>query len=315
MIGLMTEPVLILTMKWGTLYGANDVNRLYRQVRRHLVRPHRFICFTDDSAGIDPGVEALPLPELGLPKGHGDTRWRKLALFHRDLGGFAGMAALFLDLDLVVVNDILPFFDLQGAFHTIRDDDLFRPKPLRRINAERDRFLHSVGNSSIFRYVVGDHADILDAIWPIRSPRWRDIRSASSSRAPSWPRTVTCTTGRAAGASASRTTACCAICVAICPIRLYLPGHGSCCSPARRRWMMSFPAEAINGIVASAISRGYVALGRGPPANDSQSIPVLETVTPHRLGGGRDFGARPCFRQTWTGCTVGRQSDCLSGAL
>ncbi len=83
----MTEPLLILTMKWGTLYSSADVNRLAAQVRRHLDRPHRFICFTDDAAGLDPQVEALPLPELGLPQGHSDTRWRKLALFRRDLGG------------------------------------------------------------------------------------------------------------------------------------------------------------------------------------------------------------------------------------
>lgn len=159
----MTQPVLILTMKWGTLYSAEDVNRLYGQVRRHLDRPHRFVCFTDDAAGIDPGVEALPLPELGLPKGHGDTRWRKLALHRPDLGGFAGMTALFLDLDLVVVDDLAPFFDLPGDFFIIRDDDLFRAKPLRRVNPGRDQFLHSVGNSSVFRYVIGAHSYILDA--------------------------------------------------------------------------------------------------------------------------------------------------------
>ena len=159
----MTEPVLILTMKWGTVYGAEDVNRLYRQVARHLSRPHRFICFTDDARGIDPGVEALLLPELGLPPSHGDTRWRKLALFRRDLGGFTGKTALFLDLDLVVVDDLSPFFDLPGKFLIIRDDDLFRAKPLRKINPARDRFLHSVGNSSVFRYEVGAHSYILDA--------------------------------------------------------------------------------------------------------------------------------------------------------
>lgn len=159
----MTEPVLILTMKWGTLYSSEDVNRLARQVRRHMDRPYRFICFTDDASGIGEGVEALPLPELGLPKGHGDTRWRKLALFRRDLGGFAGATALFLDLDLVVVDGLAPFFDLEGDFFIIRDDDLFRPKPLRKVNPQRDAFLHSVGNSSVFRYRVGDHAYILDA--------------------------------------------------------------------------------------------------------------------------------------------------------
>lgn len=157
-----TEPVLILTMKWGTLYRADDVNRLARQVRRHLSRPHRFICFTDDSLGFEPGVEAFPLPELGLPAGHKDTRWQKLALHRKDLFGLQGVA-LFLDLDLVVVDDLAPFFDLPGDFYIIRDDDLFRPKPLRRINPERDRFLHSVGNSSVFRYRVGAHSYILEA--------------------------------------------------------------------------------------------------------------------------------------------------------
>lgn len=155
------EPVLILTMKWGTLYSSDDVNRLAAQVRRHLARPHRFICFTDDATGLDAQVEAMDLPEMGLPQGHADTRWRKLALFRRDLGGLSG-TALFLDIDLVVVDDLQPFFDLPGDFFIIRDDDLFRAKPLRKVNPARDQFLHSVGNSSVFRYTIGDHAYVLD---------------------------------------------------------------------------------------------------------------------------------------------------------
>lgn len=158
----MSEPVLILTMKWGTLYGPEYVNNLAEGVRRHLARPHRFICFTDDATGLDAGIEALPLPDLGLPPGHKDSRWRKLALFRRDLAGLQG-TALFLDLDLVVMDALDPFFDLPGDFFIIRDDDLFRAKPLRKVNAARDAFLHSVGNSSVFRYRIGDHAYILDA--------------------------------------------------------------------------------------------------------------------------------------------------------
>lgn len=158
----MSEPVLILTMKWGTLYSADDVNRLARQVRRHLNRPYRFICFTDDSAGFEPGIEAFPLPELDLPPGSGDTRWRKLALFKRDLSGLKGIA-LFMDLDLVVVGGLDAFFDFPGGFTIIRDDDLFRPKPLRKINRARDAFLHAVGNTSVFRFEVGAYSRILDA--------------------------------------------------------------------------------------------------------------------------------------------------------
>ncbi|MFB2550674.1 hypothetical protein [Ensifer soli] len=157
-----TETVNVLCMKWGSLYDRDYVNNLYRGVRRHLKRPHRFVCFTDDASGLDAGIEVFPLPDLDLPAGHRDNRWRKLALFQKDLAGLSG-TALFLDLDLVIVDDIDCFFDMPGAFRIIRDDDLFRAKPLRRIRPERDRFLASVGNSSVFRYEIGAHTYILDA--------------------------------------------------------------------------------------------------------------------------------------------------------
>ncbi|WP_420585787.1 hypothetical protein [Ruegeria sp.] len=155
------QPVLILTMKWGTMYGPEYVNRLARGVQRHLSRPHRFICFTDDTSGLDEGIEALPLPELNLPDGHNDTRWRKLALFSKDLFGLSG-TALFLDLDQVIVGSLDCFFEDDAPFRIIRDDTLFRAKPLRRINPQRDSFLASVGNSSVFRYEIGAHSYIVD---------------------------------------------------------------------------------------------------------------------------------------------------------
>ncbi|MFN3526099.1 MAG: hypothetical protein ACK4YU_08405 [Paracoccus sp. (in: a-proteobacteria)] len=158
---MTAEAVTILTMKWGTLYSSDDVNRLAAQVRRHLPRPHRFVCFTDDATGLDTHVEAMPLPELGLPEGSTDTRWRKLALFRPDLGGLSG-TALFLDLDLVVVDDLTPFFELAGDVCIIRDDDLFRPKPLRRLRPSRDAFLHMVGNTSVFRFTIGAHPEVLE---------------------------------------------------------------------------------------------------------------------------------------------------------
>ena len=40
---------------------------------------------TDDATGLRPDVEVRPLPELGLPGGHQDKRWQKLALFRREL--------------------------------------------------------------------------------------------------------------------------------------------------------------------------------------------------------------------------------------
>ena len=164
----MSGPVLVLCMKWGGLYGAHHVNRLARGVARHLGRAHRFVCLTDEPTNLD--VEALPLPELGGALG-ADSRWRKLALFRADLPEMlgSGAPALFLDLDLVAVGGLDAFFEHPGVpgapgggVLALRDDDLFRAKPLRRLNPARDRFLHAVGNSSVFRFTPGAHAHVLD---------------------------------------------------------------------------------------------------------------------------------------------------------
>jgi hypothetical protein len=144
------------------MYGPEYVNNLREGVKRHLERPHRFVCFTDDARGLRSDIEVFALPELGLPTGHQDKRWQKLALFRSELADISG-TTLFLDLDLVIVDSLEPFFDYPGEFLIIRDDDLFRAKPLRKLKPARDRFLASVGNSSVFRYEIGAHAYILDA--------------------------------------------------------------------------------------------------------------------------------------------------------
>ncbi len=161
------QPLLVLCMKWGNMYGPEYVNRLKNGVARNLIYPHRFICFTDDAEGIDPGIEVLPLPSLGLPPAHKDLRWHKLALLGKDLNGLTG-TALFLDLDLVIVGRLEPFFDHPGKFLIVRDGDLFRAKPLRKLTPARDRFLSKVGNSSVFRMEMGAHSDILDEF--VRDP-------------------------------------------------------------------------------------------------------------------------------------------------
>lgn len=156
--------VNVVCMKWGTLYGPEYVNALYQGTRKHLQRPFRFVCFTDDTRGLQPQVETQPLPVLQLDGGNADTRWRKLALLGERLGDLRG-TTLFLDLDLVIVDSLQPFFEwppgVSGVVPMIRDDELFRSKPLRRLRPERDRFLAMVGNSSVFRFEVGAHADVL----------------------------------------------------------------------------------------------------------------------------------------------------------
>ena len=61
-----TEPVNIVTLKWGTRYGAEYVNKLFASVSRNITLPFHFICFTDDNEGLAEGITSFPIPEMDL---------------------------------------------------------------------------------------------------------------------------------------------------------------------------------------------------------------------------------------------------------
>ena len=135
----------VICMKWGAKYGPEFVNKLHSMVRRHLARPHRFVCFTDDPGGLAPGIETKPLPAMDLPPGK-ERGWRKLSTFTKPLADLAG-PVLFLDIDVVIVDSIDCFFKHPGEFCIIHDWQ----KPWR-----------VMGNSSVYRFEAGAHPDIFD---------------------------------------------------------------------------------------------------------------------------------------------------------
>jgi hypothetical protein len=139
-------------MKWGVKYGPEYVNRLYAMARRYLTGDFRFVCLTDDARGVRPEVTCLPIPPLNLDlkPGERDGAWKKLTTFEADLHGLRG-TALFLDLDVVVVGPLDDFFTQPGEFLVIRDYPRFW-----RLGAR------IVGNSSVYRFTLGAHADVLE---------------------------------------------------------------------------------------------------------------------------------------------------------
>ena len=60
------QTVNVICIKWGTKYGPDYVNKLQSMVQRHLHRPFRFVCMTDDTTGIDPAIEVKPIPMVGF---------------------------------------------------------------------------------------------------------------------------------------------------------------------------------------------------------------------------------------------------------
>ncbi len=144
------QTVNVLCIKWGSKYGPDYVNRLHNMVRRHLHRPFRFVCLCDDRAGIDADIDVRPIPLVGFDEfdrrkpwsfGHG---WLKLTSFADPLYDLQG-PTLFLDLDIVIVDAIDCFFDHPGTFCVIKEWD------------KHD----GTGNTSVYRYTIGAHADAL----------------------------------------------------------------------------------------------------------------------------------------------------------
>ena len=150
----MAMTVNILTLKWGTKYGPEYVNRLYAGVRRHLALDFRFLCFSDDSSGLCPEVEFHPIPDLDVPPAWQRTPWLKLALFRDDLAGLAGQS-LFLDLDILITGRMDDFFSFApGRACIIHDWEKTLQRFFRRHGEP--------GNSSVFRFESGTSGAILE---------------------------------------------------------------------------------------------------------------------------------------------------------
>lgn len=140
----------ILCMKWGQKYSAEYVNRLYSMVKRNLTLPFSMICLTDDSQNIHPDIQCYPLIPLDLPSGLPERGWNKLTTFSADLYGLEGKA-LFLDIDIVIIDNIDCFFTHQ----TSRDDEVM-------IIRDWKKPWRMVGNSSVYRFNIGAIPDLMD---------------------------------------------------------------------------------------------------------------------------------------------------------
>lgn len=142
----MTQKIVnVICMKWGSKYTAHDVNVLHSMVSRHLTIPHRFVCLTDDVRGINKAVECFDLPEIEVSKEKDVSPWRKLGMFSEQIGDLSGKS-LFLDLDIVIVDNIDCFFSFSDKFTIIENW------------TQKGR---GIGNSSVYCFHIGAHADVI----------------------------------------------------------------------------------------------------------------------------------------------------------
>lgn len=132
----------IVCLKHGTKYSADYVNVLHSMVTRNCTHDFEFVCFTEDSKGINTNIRIEPLPELPV-----QGWWYKPMFFNPALQ-LQG-TILFFDLDVIIFNNIDYLFDYQpGRFCIIKDFN-------RAMRPEWNKF-----NSSVFRLTIGDQAQV-----------------------------------------------------------------------------------------------------------------------------------------------------------
>ena len=153
----------VICLKWGKKYSAEYVNKLYSMTRRNVSLQYRFICITDDPEGIRDEVEIRKLPDTSWSKS--EKCWEKLVAFASPLFDIEG-TSLFLDLDVVIVDNI---------------DCFFTHMPDKEFIIIKDWHQKDItGNSSVFRYQVNRHPDVLGHIinnFDAVSSRFRDEQS------------------------------------------------------------------------------------------------------------------------------------------
>lgn len=113
-------PLTVVTFKWKpqpgyrSKFGPEAVIALRNMIRRHYPHQHRFVCITDDAAGLA-GIDTIPLwkDHATVPSPHGagnPSCYRRLKLFDPAIADLLGPRFVCLDLDTVIVGDLTPLW-------------------------------------------------------------------------------------------------------------------------------------------------------------------------------------------------------------
>lgn len=159
-------------------FPPDAVNVLRALVAKYYGRPHRFVCITDDTTGLDPGVEACPMPETGLeelktlrpPANRFDHRgrlvrkiqfpscYRRLWMFSEEARQL-GEWVFCLDLDCLIVGDLEPLVDdfPSDFVGWLREPNRWRIRPALA--------------GAVYKLRTGSHTEVWEEFDPETSPR------------------------------------------------------------------------------------------------------------------------------------------------
>jgi hypothetical protein len=136
-------------------------------VLKHLPYGHHFVCLTDrpaelsaaiDAANLTYGPECIDILRIPAPKPDVFGWWSKMELFnpYHNMYGNNALSGrmLYLDLDVLIVNDLSPIVDYKAGFALIPDAGTFKPKThhevVKRFNSS---VMSWTANSAIANYL------------------------------------------------------------------------------------------------------------------------------------------------------------------
>jgi hypothetical protein len=144
---------------WQRMFLPEYVNILRAMVRRHYPLPHRFICITEDTAGLDEDIETLfpPVRFDGVPSSKGPrfpSCYRRLWNFSREACHVLGPRIMALDIDVVITRSLVPLVTRDDPFVSWTDP----------------RFGWNKVPGGLYLLTTGTHADVWEEFDPERSP-------------------------------------------------------------------------------------------------------------------------------------------------
>ncbi|SLN52972.1 hypothetical protein PSA7680_02761 [Pseudoruegeria aquimaris] len=106
--------IQIVFVKWGSRkYSSTYVNGLVDAILARTKSPCRFVCLTEDGAGLDDRIETIPFPDLGLPLETLTSRGGslpKMGIFKEGIL-HDGYETLYIDLDSAILGDVQDMAD------------------------------------------------------------------------------------------------------------------------------------------------------------------------------------------------------------
>ena len=159
-------------------YTPEYVIRLERMVRKHLARPFRFVCLTDQPKAFKAPIETIEIQSMLADGVIG--YWNKIRLFDPEMG-FKGRM-LFLDLDTLVVSDLAPIVDYPAPF-ALCEDELAHERPVHAINSAGLAIIRKF-NASAMVWYAGLNRDLFEAWTPAVTGRLQSDQDWYAERYP-----------------------------------------------------------------------------------------------------------------------------------